>query len=137
MFKSIAILFVLVVCGLFAAQAAPINEASEVKTGMSDAFRRGMNRFGTDSEEINEPVVPSQAAGKPRIFSHYTAKLSALGGGKPRINDQYRKHGYLPLAPSVLPNEHPVLPNGKLTPEAAAKIYVPKRPFQFSTDKLW
>lgn len=131
-----AILFAVVLVGCLAVAQANFNEDPKTKSSMSEAFQNGkhfFSRFGARREQEKGVEAPA-ASKKPGPFSHYTAKLRSLGGGKPRLWEQYINHHYVPLTPTVVPVEHPPMPMG-LTPEIAAEIYAPKPPLQFSTDE--
>lgn len=122
-------------------QCGPIKE-TELRSAMSSAFLNGLAKFSSLSEGTPHSEYPDEVTSetkntntkKTKIFSQYTANLKALGGGKPRLTEQYRHHNYTPLAPSVIPYDRPIVLNNKLTPGVAAKLYVPRRPLQFSTD---
>lgn len=134
-----AILFAVVLLGCLAVAQAKFDEENETKSSMSDAYQTGKNFFSSlskrgrqnsDDASADAPVAPKKAG----PFSHYTAKLVALGGGKPRLADQYRHHNYVPLPPVKVPVEFPSMHDG-LTPEIAAEIYKPRNPLGYSSDE--
>lgn len=101
---------------------------------MKTAYQRGLNVFGGAAQPVNSAAEEPPKPKAHRPFSLYTKDLSALGGGKPSLTEQYRKHNYVPLAPTVIPKEHEL--SQKITPKEAAQLYVPHRPLQFTTDRL-
>ena len=129
-----SIITLFVACTIAIAVASPLPEDPDVRGGMRDALKRGLERFGGAADK-NDRVVPLPDAKSSKVYSLYTRNMDALGGGKPLLREQYREHNFVPLAPTVVPEEHKSL-SGKLTPEEAAARYVPKPPFQFSTDNL-
>lgn len=129
MYKCIVVIYLFVVLGLV--QSAPLNESDDVKSGMESALSRGLKAFGSAAQDEPRNKGPGT---KVPVHSHYTKGIKALGGGKPALFEQYRLHNYTPLAPSIIPREFEV--SEKMTPEEAAKIYVPSPPLQHTTDRL-
>lgn len=142
MFKSLAAIAVVCLAVLVIARAGPLSEAPLVKRGMLEAFKRGMQRFAQGEQVVeslptglNKPVdKPVGKPQKPKILSHYTANMKSLDGGIPKLRDQYRHHNFTPLTPSVVPVEFPPMPNGQMSPEAAARMFKPQPPLQFTYD---
>lgn len=133
MYKPTIVALVVACCLALIVSGAPIREGDDVQEGMKSAFQRGLERFG-NGVEANEVSHPVRNENRPRVFSQYTQGLTALGGGKPLIREQYRLHNYTPLAPSVLPRSFVV--SNRMTPQEAANIYRPSPPLQFTTDIL-
>lgn len=132
MYKSIII--VAAVCLFCLASGAPTKETAEVRQGMKTAFEAGLSRFG-DGIVKETPKFPEFGPqNKERIFSLYTRGIKAPGGGKPRTNDQYINHHFLPLAPTVIPEEVGPI-NGKITADQAAKMFKPRRTYQFTSER--
>lgn len=136
--SKLIFLVAIVVVGCLAVAQAKLDEDEEVRNAMRDSFSKGFQRFSGQSRDVKPKVEEVKRAPRRKPFSQYTAKLpTPLGGGKPRIMDQYNRHNFFPIPPSVIPFEHPKLPNGVLTQEAAATIYVPHAPLQYSEDKSY
>lgn len=135
MYKSILLVTLFCLVSLAAAGSLPEAKNEEVRNGMRFAFQNGLNTFGGSAKDKKnfgdaEPAPPSPK--KP--FSQYTQNIKALGGGKPALAEQYRLHKFIPQAPSVLPIQFDA--SEKMTPEEAAKIYVPQPPLQYTTDRV-
>lgn len=115
-----------------------VSKTSEegVRASMRNAFRQGLAAFeGGSNVEVVEKVHPQVGTLKPHVYSQYTKDITAAGGGKPAITDQYRQSQFVPLVPTVVAPEHKVL-SDKPTPEEAAAIYVPHPPLQYTTERL-
>lgn len=131
MIKSVVL--AAIVCSFVVVIAHPIAEESDVQEGMKSAFQRGLDRFG-GAVRANDNVVPVPSVASTKVFSHYTKNLRALGGGKPKLREQYRNHNYVPLAPSVEPREFKL--SDPATAKEAADVYRPHSPLQFTNDIL-
>lgn len=133
--KLITLIAIVASC-LAVAYAANLKEADEVKQGARDALSRGLSRFsGLRKESVNEENVPATKPDTSKVFTHYTRRIP--GRWQAWTREPVPLPQLRPTSPSVLPVEHPNLPNGKLTPEAAAKIYVPQRPYQLTKGHLY
>lgn len=138
MFKSLIFLAVaLVFVSMVAADSGKSSETSEVKEAMKNAFKNGIERFGgVVSNKHQENQEPKHSTGLgSKILSAYTKGLTALGGGKAALTEQYRKHHFTPLAPSVVPRDFGA-DSGKLNADKASRLFVPQRPLQYTTDRL-
>lgn len=116
----------------------PISEEAGVRESMRNAFKQGLAKFEGVSSKVEEveKVLPEVNKLKPHVYSQYTKGITAIGGGKPALTEQYRKNTFSPLVPSVVPPEHKVV-SEKPTPEESARMYVPQPPFQYTTDRLY
>jgi len=123
--------------GLLAlALAGPIPEGQEVRDASKEAYERGLRVFGQKVQEEEEEALREARFVKPKVLSQYTEKMTALGGGKPSLVEQYRHHKYFPQAPSFIPVKFPKTVDGKFNAQQSAEIFRPQRPYQFSTDRL-
>lgn len=86
-----------------------------------------------DKQPSMESLQPGVVS--PRPLSHHDKDLVALGGGKPALTEQYRKHHYTPLAPTFIPKTFESL-TPEITPDLAARIFVPSRPLQYTVERL-
>lgn len=132
MYKSIAVTVALM-CALTIVSAI-VTEDAQVRTGMTDAFQRGLEKFGGGAAKADK-AVPAPSVQESKVFSLYSKGIKAPGGGKPSVLDQYRAHHYVPDAPVVVPEEHSAI-HGKMTPEQAAERYRPHPEFQYTTDRF-
>lgn len=125
----------LVACIATMALAGPLPENEEVQQGMKSAFEAGLERFGKSIDKhhvhVSKPKGDSKLA-----FSQYTQGQKALGGGKPKLREQYMHHNYVPSAPTKVHHEHEIADPSHITPAEAAKLYVPHAPVQFTTDRM-
>lgn len=135
MYKSAIILTL--IFGLSLIEAAPVNESSEVRRSMHDAFQNSLGVFGGRVEKNVASVRDEPNPSKPKVFSLYTKGLNALGGGKPHLTSQYIQHKYVPLAPVVVPEEKKPQVSDKLSAEEAAERFKPQAPYQYTTDRLF
>lgn len=99
---------------------------------MRRAFELGKSEFGKSNKQAE--VAPVNQPRPKKQFSLYTEGLVAPGGGKPAIVERYNKHQYTPLTPVVNPKQHQI--SNPITPEQAAKLYVPHAPLQYTSDRL-
>lgn len=132
-----AIILAAIACCLVVTNAAPasdIHDIIQVREDMNNAYNRGFSKFSSPPKVDNYATYPI-SANKSRILSHYTKGLTALGGGKPRLTDQYRAHNYVPLPPSIVPREFTV--SEPMTPKETAAIVKPHGPLQYTSDHLW
>lgn len=131
-------LLIVFLCGMSIIEGAPIQESSDVRKSMHDAFQNSLEVFGGKVDKNANIVVPDAPnPSKPKVFSAYTQGLSALGGGKPNLTSQYMFHKYTPLAPVVNPPERKPQVSDKMSPSEAADRYRPQAPHQYTTDRLF
>lgn len=132
--KQISLILVL---SVFACVALAIknDEPEEVKRGASNAFAAGLARFsGAIANGDNEVPVPGPS--KSRVYSLYSKGLTPLGGGKPHLVEQYRKHLFVGPTTTLVPEDHHII-SDTLTPEQTAELTKPRPIYQHSTDQLY
>lgn len=133
------ILFVALALSAFVVLALgkSITDSDEVRQASKDAFKRGLEFFGGGIKKEQAERAREIEIAPKRTYSQYTAGIESLSGGKPAIIEQYRKHHYLPLAPSVLPPSYPKGPDGKLNAKQMADLIKPRGPYQPGTDRVF
>lgn len=131
MFKSVIIF---AICGAVCVAAADFKESEEVKQGAANSFSAALSKF-SNAVGSGDNVVPSPSY-RPKVFSIYTKGLTALGGGKPRIGEDNRKHSFEGYHTTVDPVDHKII-SDQLTPEQTAEMTKPRPTYQYTEDAIY